>query len=48
MKKVKLYESPQVDVMAIQSEGAFLSASEQLREDGMGMKDLTYEDIEWN
>lgn len=45
MKKENLYESPVATTVAIQTEGAFLSASTDV---GAGIKDLTYEDIQWN
>ena len=47
MKKEQLYDSPSVIVMAILSESAFLTSSAASVE-GMGMQELTYEDISWN
>lgn len=45
MKIENLYESPLAVMVEIQAEGAFLSASTNT---GVGIKDLTYEDIQWN
>ena len=47
MKKVKFYEAPQAYAIALQTESAFLSSSAE-DEEKMGMKDLIYEDIQWN
>ena len=47
MKKTVLYESPYIDVLAIHTEGAFLSSSGEDSEK-IGMEGLTYEDIQWN
>lgn len=44
MKKENLYESPVAVMMEMQIENAILSSSTT----GVGMEDLTYEDIEWN
>ena len=41
-----IYESPIITVVAIVAEGAFLSTSSNV--EGTGIKDLTYEDIQWN
>lgn len=47
MKKTAFYETPHVDVVALQTESAFLSSSVENKKD-MGMRDLIYEDIQWN
>lgn len=46
MKKENLYESPVAVLMEMLMESAILSSSTTV--EGMGMKDLTYEDIQWN
>jgi len=47
MKKTAFYETPQSHVVVLQTESAFLSSSAE-DDKGMGIQNLTYEDIQWN
>lgn len=47
MKKETFYQSPNLAVMTLETDGTVLSQSAEAGP-GVGMKDLTYEDIQWN
>ncbi len=46
MTKAISYESPELSVMTLETDGTILSQS--VTGPNMGMNDLTYEDIQWN
>ena len=46
MKKETFYQSPNLSVMTLETDGAILSQSAEAGP-SMGMNDLTYEDIQW-
>lgn len=46
MKKAIFYESPDISVMAMETDGTILSQS--TTDPNVGMNDLTYENIQWN
>jgi hypothetical protein len=47
MKNVTLYQSPELSVTTLETDGTILSQSAE-NGPNMGMNDLTYEDIQWN
>ena len=47
MKKETFYQSPELSVMTLMTDGVILSQSAET-DPNMGMSDLTYEDIQWN
>lgn len=47
MEKVTFYQSPELSVMTLETDGTILSQSAATSSD-MGINELTYEDIQWN